>query len=288
MVGMGVELEKTGFRFMISPNDFLNRTYHDSDLASKVKASDAVIALRDMSKLQDIHSPGSLSIELMKRTSLESLIRSVSNTHGSEVYAKAKIDVGRTSPVFAYSSQTFVQANKLLDLFLMRNFFREFDFPGLSKNPSYVVRYSGVEGKFVAFYVPPIVEMMDKTEMTVPLSNLRRRGEREDTLTLPSVNGDGIIVISEIVGAAEELMRNASINIIPVLRDGAHRSSLVGVAGTTIHTININGSEATATSVPIENSRVVMTTKKPEKLEDRLLGYNKDSWVNLKWIGIDG
>ncbi|MDE1762363.1 MAG: hypothetical protein KGH78_04195, partial [Candidatus Micrarchaeota archaeon] len=86
----------------------------------------------------------------------------------------------------------------------------------------------------------------------------------------------------------QEIMRNSEIQTLQVLRDGMHRSTLTKASGTTIHTININGSEASATSVPLEHDSTVLTSGKPERREDRYLGFNPDSWLDFKGVGIDG
>ncbi|MGI0134944.1 MAG: hypothetical protein ACREBW_08320, partial [Candidatus Micrarchaeaceae archaeon] len=59
-------------------------------------------------------------------------------------------------------------------------------------------------------------------------------------------------------------------------------------AGTTVHTLYVNGSDAEATSVPINRDGMVITRRKPERQEDRFLGFNKGSWLNLNRVGIDG
>lgn len=287
MVDMGVALESSSFKFIITPGEFKNRAYTDSVLRSAVEGVDAVVAPKDMSTLKDVSVPGVLRVEKMRLDSVESILRSVKDGRNSEIYANSVIKTGRIEPKLVAFSQTFVQERKLLGLYNSKRLYKDFDFAGLSVHTSSIINYKGQEGRLVAFYLPPIVENIDKRELEIPLDNLRMRAIREESVILPTVNGNYEIKLGPVIRGAEAILENKSISTLRVLIDGAHRSFHMDMAGDETHVIDINGSDGGAPSMPIDINEVVMTSAKPAP-DDRLLGRNEQAFRNLKWVAIDG
>jgi hypothetical protein len=224
------------------------------------------------------------------------LIRSIPDNRGKEVYSGAMIRTGKISQSLVSNYQTFVQRDKLVGIYLLNRFFSYFDFAGMSSSESCVITSESKRGKYIALYLPPIVEYLPKETLKQPLENLTKRAEHEESIILPSFDGNGTINLKSIISKTREILENPQIQVVQVLRDGTHRAYTTNLAGTTLHMIEINGSMAEAPSVLIDTSDIIITTQKPE-LRDRFLGLRMEDdkaaeravgWLDLKYVGIDG
>jgi hypothetical protein len=277
------------FRIYIQREEFLRRVDPCHPLRKIVHNATAIVSPRDISHLMGANSAG-ISIEDMHRCDIENLFSRVQDSDGVHVYRNAKISDGRISPSMVYHGQTFVQADKIVGLGGLNRIFDHIINPGISKMGAKVMTYEGKDVKYVAIYLPVIVEYMSKELILPVLQNLKERIKTSPTVQLQSFeNGrSGLVDFRRIAEETEELLGRSNIMMLPILRDGTHRSHTTNIAGTTMEAVIINGTGAIPTGIPIRPSEMVVTVEKPEKMEDRYPGYLKKSWMNYKDLGIDG
>ena len=274
------------FRLFVSVNEFLNNVYAPSDLESLVKRVDGIVSPRDIVSL--CSTGGGCSVELMKQTWLEGILRGVKNKEGREVYSNASIQVGRITPTLVDFVQTFVQSDKLLSFSDFVKFLAEYGINGIKEVGGLVIRYENDSNgdKFISFYVPPILEVIESSYLFPVLEKLENRLQQEGSyVILPGYFGVEILNLREILAYNYKKANNGKIT---VMRDGTHRSFLTHISGTTIKIIKIENSEATPTGALIPIEKIVVTKEKPKRKEDRFLGYNVSSWLEYKSVGIDG
>ena len=292
-----MEVERKQFKLFLRPEEFLNRVDCSSAIRKLIEDTDGIIAPKDMGRMVSSKegTPGMKAV--LKIGELRELIRSIPDNRGKKVYSKATIRTGEISQSLVLNYQTFAQGDKILSIYKLNNFFRHFDFAGMANAEACVLTCEGKRGKYAAIYVPPIIEYLPKETLQEPLDNLIRRAEHEESITLPTSEGNGTIYLKDVVrDVTQEIMDNPEIKVVHALRDGTHRASLTNLAGTTLHVIEINGSMAMPPSVLRNTSDIIITTEKP-KLEDRFLGIRIEQgkpeaqavgWLNLKYVGIDG
>ncbi len=286
-----MENARSAFRMHIAPDEFLERVKPTQALRDIVGSSTAVVSPRDINHLPDVHAdPLRISIRAMHMEDLLNIFKKVTNLDGKRVYEQGDISTGRVSPSVIYHGQTFVQAEKIVGLGELKRLFEHFDNSGVSKTPASVITYRGDKESYVALYFPAIVEYMNKNSVEPLLANLRERVKTESTLRLNAFpNGsEGVLSLKKIVTETEALLDNSNVQIIPMLRDGTHRSHTTNVAGTTMHAIIINGSSALPTGLPIRPREMVVTSGKPKNKQDRFLGNVPQAWLNYQDFGIDG
>ena len=275
------------FRMYIDPQEFLNEVYAPSELERLVKQVNAIISPRDIVRLCDT---GYCGVQLMSIDVMEGILRSVKDGRGREVYLGAEIMVGRITPSLAYAQQSFVQANKLLGFPELSSFLAKYGINGIKELGPLIIKYAGKEGgegeSYLAFYFPPILEEADSSELEPILKNLQRRLERERYIKLPAYRGEGAVDLEEIyrINKREFQKRNS----ISYLKDGTHRAYLISIAGTTTKVIRIKGGETYPAAALIPINKLVITSEKPKRKEDRFLGLREDAWLNYKAVGIDG
>lgn len=281
----------TSYRMHIPPDVFLSRVEPHRLLRGLVEGCTAVVSPRDISRMMDAHNdPSRISILGMHMDELVNIFQRVQDAEGVNVYGKADIRTGRVSPDVIYHSQTFVQAEKIVGLGGLKRLFDHFDNPGIGKSPASIIVYEHEKVRYVALYFPVVVEYMNKSLIEPVLETLRVRAKCDPTLRLNAFgNGHkGTIALDRIVRETDALITNGEIHMIPMLRDGTHRSHNSNLAGTTMHAVIINGTVALPTGVPIKPSEMIVTSDKPEDMGDRFLGYMPKSWMTYKDLGIDG
>ena len=283
--------ERSSFKMFITPDDFAKKVNPGEGLKPLLEEVVAVVSPRDISRLYATSGNGerTLAMNLMPNDELVNLFRHVCNGDGKRVYKDAEIGIGtRASPKRAMNIQTFVQADKLIGFSGLVGLIDHFDNPGISKMPASILTITSGGEKYMALYIPAIVEAIPKERFNVPLTLLKERVREEPTMTLPVFNvGPVTIDLKEFVKHVEEILATSG-EVIQIVRDGAHRSCLVNLAGTTLHAVEIRKSDALPTGAPVPVNEMRVTSQKPERLEDRYPGYVKDSWLNFKEIGIDG
>jgi len=289
-------VEEQKFKLFLSPEDFFNRVEASSQLRKIVRDTEGIIALKDLSKMVDAHeatmnAPIGISIE-----DLQSLIRSIPDSKGKKVYSEAMIQTGKMSHSLIRNYQTFVQGDKLLSIYKLNRLLSRYDFSGIATSATSAITCEGKHGRYVAFYLPPIVEYLPKETLRAPLENLIRRAKKEKSINLPSFDGNGTVNLNDVIRKNQEML-TSQLQAVHVLRDGTHRAYITNLPGVALHMIEINGSMAEPPSVLIKTNDIVITSKKPKRMEDRFLGLRTESdghnkttigWLNLKHVGIDG
>lgn len=283
---------KTAFKFRrepISPDVYIRRVNPDKTLRDAVESSMGVVTPRDINNLHAINSRAHIKFIGMPKDEIINLIQRIQDAEGNYVYRNTIINSDRISPGHYLHSQTFVEAEKIVNMNGLTKLFDIITNPGLSKMAAQIIVYENGTEKYVALYLPAIVEVMDKSLILPVLGKLRERSEIEPTIKLDAFgNGrTGILDLKELVRKTDALISNNT-KSINVLRDGTHRSYLIKMAGTTIHSILINGAFAIPTGVPMDTNDLIVTNSKPKELEDRYLGFLPRSWMNYKDLGIDG
>jgi len=278
------------FKFSMKPEVVLSKANCGHTISDALDGAEAIVSPRDISRLKDQETPQDRFHQIaMPRTELVDLIRSIRDPSGKEVYSGAQIEVGEISQSMLYNFQDFADIDKIASLFKFAKFPSHFDFSGISKMEACILTYRNNDTKYVALYVPSVVEYMPKKNLERPLENLRRRARFEEFVELPASDGTtGRISLGYLVQRTEEILQNPNVHILPILRDGTHRAYLTNYAGTTLHAVMINGSVAMAPSVPIRTSEIVVTRGKPRERLDRFLGLDDSGWTDLKGVGIDG
>ncbi len=133
--------------FRIDRKEFKNRTNIEI-------YAEYIIPFRDLEK-EHIGR-----IEVMKKETLDRLLKSIPLVNGEYPYKDSVIKVGRINPSLVYIGQTFVQKNKLEAIITLGNDFTNLMYSGLSKlNP--LIIYDK-KGEFASFYIPPIIEVNSK------------------------------------------------------------------------------------------------------------------------------
>jgi len=284
-------IDQQPFKMFILPDVFKGRVSPGEGLKPLLEDAAAIVSPRDISKIYSINVSDrqTLSMNLMPNTEVVNMFRHVRDGDGRQVYEKAEIKIGtRASPKRAMNIQTFVQADKLIGFSGLVDLIDHFDNPGISKMPASTLTITSGGEKYVAFYIPAVLETIPKERFNVPLAFLRERAREEKTITLPSFNaGDITINLKDVVRRTEDFLVRSD-DVVQITRDGAHRSRLIHLAGTTLHAVEIHKSDALPTGVPVRVNDMVVTSRKPEKMEDRYLGFVKDCWLGFKEVGIDG
>ncbi|MDE1805097.1 MAG: hypothetical protein KGH59_04950 [Candidatus Micrarchaeota archaeon] len=278
----------TTMRMSIRPEDYLNDVYTTSGLSKLVRNSDAIIALKDMQGMWGERTQSKTKVTQLSDNSVVGIVRSVRDKNRHEVYMKSKISIGKFTPGSMMSSQTFAELRKIAKIVSLYNTFREFDFSGSLGGTAFAVSTVYNDMRYLSFYLPPITEEIDKAGISVPLVKLARRASKERYAHIPAMDGNGKIDIREIVRSTKAMFDDPKVQMLQVLRDGAHRAMLAHTSGAKINMIRIEKPEASPKSVPIFFSQVITASRKPEKKEDRFLGFTKSAWLDFESVGIDG
>lgn len=278
---------------------FLNNVYHDSSLAKKLDDVDTIISLKDLVAIAEREQVQDISFMPIKTGELINIIRSVKDLYGTEVYANSKIGIEYSlGSNFAYS-QAFIEVKKLfVNIPNMNGFFNSFEIPGICDAMPSFIKLEHNSERYMAFYVPPVIEVTDSTYMDEPLEHLRARAEEQPVIRFRIFNPkDGSASYTEFnlhdAVLAAERMRESGNGTMAVLRDGAHRAYVTSMAGARIPKIIISNSDAELKSVPVKASDLLLVAEKPERREDRFFGlHNREGkevgWLRLEEVGIDG
>lgn len=288
-----------GFKLHLDKERFLNNVYHDSSLPRKLDDVDTIISLKDLVAIAEREQAQDISFMPIKTSELIGTMRSVKDLYGTEVYANSKIGIEYSlGSNFAYS-QAFIEVGKLfVNIPNMNKFFNSFEIPGIcDAMPSFIKLEHDSEG-YMAFYVPPVIEIADSSYMDEPLEHLKERAEKQPFISFKIFNAkDGSSLYTKFnlhdAVLAAESMRASGNGTMAVLRDGAHRAYVTSMAGARIPKIVISNSDAELKSVPVKVSDLLLVTEKPEKREDRFFGLHSRAgkevgWLRLEEVGIDG
>ncbi len=293
-------MDKTvDFKLYLDKERFLNNVYHGSSLPKKLDDVDTIISLKDLVRIAEREHAQDISFMPIKTEELIGIMRSVKDLYGNEVYANSKISIDYSlSSNFTYS-QAFIEVSKLfINIPNMNKFFNSFEIPGIGDTmPSFIkLEYNSV--KYMAFYVPPIIEVVDSTYMDEPLTHLKTRAYEKPIIRFKIFNArDGSanytdFNLNNAVFAAESIRASGN-GTMAVLRDGAHRAYVTAMAGARIPKIIINNSDAELKSVPVKMADLLLVAEKPKKREDRFFGLHdrggkEVGWLRLDEVGIDG
>ena len=281
-------MAKSAFKLHLEPQVFLNNVYSANGLSKLVADATAIVAFKDIQKLQRTEK-GAVSVNPMEKQHVESIIKSIRDIKGREVYAKSRIDFREISPNSnVMSSQTFVEVEKVANMIKLFNALRDVGFT-YAGGSAHFVSYEKKGEKYIAFYLPPIAERVPKESIKVPLMRLQERAKRQEKIILPAWDGDGAINLREVIkDTKQKIIWNEDLTTLPILRDGAHRVNLAHIHNLELPIVLIEGGEAPAKSVPIKFDKVITTRNKPFKKEDRFLGFEKEAWLDFESVGIDG
>lgn len=281
-----------GFRISIEPKELLDRVSFGSGaraIKEELRDANAVVSLVDINnKLQESKETGCASLEFRKmpKADLESLLRSIPNGKGELVYATSMLASSYISHDSLLNYQTFVHLPGLLDINQLSQLFDSFSFSGVHNAAAYVAVYKDRGLRYVAFYVPPIVETVLKESVAIPLDNLRKQTDSE--VVLQAYDGHQSIRLANVTGMWTGIMSNDAVKSVQVVRDGTHRLYLAHACGAPQYVITANGVLGDAPSVPVPTLMIAMTSSKPERKENRYLGLNEEGWTDEKFVGIDG
>jgi len=270
----------------VEPERFLNLVYAPSSLEKRMKEITKIITPRDAYNLWK--EGAEVRAESIPRKELDAILRSLKDKKGREPYRESNIHITRINPSNAYWFQLFVQNDKLIQLSGLVEILEEYGYLGLAKTPGlYFIVHIGKE-KYIAIYLPPIIEIRSGDEIVKYGLEIKERiiaGYEKRGYILPGINEDIKIdvlrVIDEIINRAKKS------NAINYILDGVHRNYLIYLAGTTIQSIVIEKPDGLLQTFPVLRKHLVITREKPSK-EYRFIAPNWDAWVNLKEIGIDG
>lgn len=278
---------------------FLNNVYHDSNFERKLRDVKSIISLKDLVAMQrDVIDADIVSIPLRKEE-LDGILRSVKDQYGTEVYSSSHITIDYSIGGNFMNSQTFLEDRKVhLNIPNLNRFFNSFGMSGVGDAPASVIKL-GYGGEFyAAIYMPPIIEIADKSYVEEPLEHLRRRAEKCPIINMDVLNFSKFCIEStkinlNHVAFTTEKFLSESNGSVAVLRDGAHRAYIGSLSGAPMPKIVINGSEAELKSVPISPQDMYIVMEKPKQREDRFLGLHycqgkEAGWIELGEVGIDG
>jgi len=267
------------FKIKVEPEKFLNLVYAPSSLEERLKEVNLVISFRDASKFWK--NGARIRIEVMPINELEAILRSVKDRKGREPYQKSNIVVKKIDTHDVYCIQLFVQVNKLIELSGLAEILREFG-SSLIEAPGLYLIVEVENERYLAFYLPPIVEMRRSDEIVeygLKIIEEIQSGKEERIYILPGIYGDvEVDILKIIMDVIAEVKKR---DVVKYVLDGTHRYYLANTLGTSIRSTVIEKPEGKLETFPPSIKHLVVTREKPVK-KYRFIGYNERAWHNLK------
>jgi len=271
---------------MVEPEKFLNLVYAPSSLEERIKSVNWIISPRDVYEMRK--KGAEVRVEGMPKKELQAILISLKNKDGKEPYQRSNIHITRTNPSNNYWFQVFVQRDKLIHLSGLVEILEEYGYLGLAKVPALYLIVNTENGKFLAIYLPPIVEIRPSYEIIeygLEIIDKIMTGSEKREYILPGIYGDVKIDVLKVI--EEVIKKSARSNAVMLILDGTHRNYLIYLSGTTIQSIVVEKPDGPLETFPVLKEHLVITREKPAK-EYRFIGLNERAWLNLKEIGIDG
>ena len=293
-MGDYLQLGKDGFKLHLNSKEVLENLSLGSTLRGAIKESEAVIGVRDIIKLAAFEGKlDKLDIRAINDTEVRDLLRNVKNRRGRHVYQKASVSTHELNGDPVYAMQLFASSEKLSNLVTDINpTFSRLGLGSMQASPALVLKHS----RYIAIYLPVIVEVLPKSLFGEAVSNLEKRVKSAPTVEYKGTDGDTQIDLTKMLARAKTVLDENG--VLAVIRDGTHRAYLATMQNT--HSANgnngnghtnivvIQNSSGSAHSIPIKIPDIVVVREKPKSNEDRYLGFVQREMEYFKSIGVDG
>ena len=285
MAVMGSEKQK--LKMSLDPQTFLGRLECDNHLKGLINGSTAIVSVKDIAVMER-NEGGKLNVEELNDGTFMRILRAAKTKKGVNVYGHAAIEQTKVPIQYAFVQQTFADVSKLAGLTALGSLLRASTGFGVHSAPALTLHYESGNGIYVAFYIPPIIELVPKQEFGRVLENVRTRILNNDELKFNPADGIPPISLRTLFERSKFNIDSSKVDV-PVIVDGTHRVLAFGITGAqkeTYSSVVIKDSERTASSLPIRLGDVLFTLTKPSR-EDRFLGLNEEGWIQFKEVGID-
>lgn len=286
--GAGTRANAIGQEFAIPLDDFLNRVSVGSSIRRMLRDTDTIIAASEVAGLcsSAVAKKPVVRLGRVPEAELFDMLRCAKDNMGKEVWARANFSMEKARVPPTHGVQSFVSAKTLAAIPARNAFVRSLGAKAGNTKNSYVITYSGEEGRYAAILVPPFVTYLPKENFGIPMENLRRIVDSGGRIFIRGLAGDVEFNVAGMLRAAEAELARPS-DTVAWVKDGTHRAYVCYLAGIPVNAITVRNGEETPTSAPIRFQDMVVALERPQNPEHRYPGLHNTGRVDLRKIGID-
>jgi len=271
------------FKFKIPTNEITRKISSEETLniVEFLKGSKYIVSPRDIGALYK--DGASSEVYKISDSEIASMLRKATDNNGVAVYKDAEIKVEQHDPKNIYGIQTFVSHSKLLESTKRDSFFKNLGISASYNGSSYIIK-TGYNMKYASIFIPPIVLDYKSEGFQEPIKLAEYRIKNNDPIIINGLSGP---MKFDMEAALTQIKKEVSKNdVVPVVKDGTHRSYASYAAGSKLSAITIRNQNEMPTNIPIDFDLMVIAAQKPET-RDRYPGYVPNAIAELKRLGID-
>jgi hypothetical protein len=258
------------------------------NMSESLKSVDAIVSLSDVSRIFGSLDAQPLSASMFDKKELVCLLRGVIDMRGNAVYSNAEIEFEQKTSASIFARQIHVESDKIQqNAISLKRLFDRFGITDITSVESSMLFVESGGQRFAAFYFPPIIEVVDRINFSLPITMLHNRIKcGDDRFEIDTPQGKKEINVKNLYYKAEKII---SMNErIQILRDGTHRAYLSHLLKAPFHVIIIRNCNVPSHSIPIAFDDLILAVGKPKRKEDRFLGFCDNLWLDMQRAGIDG